>query len=714
MALQRQSHRGLGDFSSVLARRWTVLFLALVLSLGWAFVSYKPGMTEYESSVQIRFIPPHSRDPLFGDVSNLTEHERSLEAQANFLTSPEFTRLVAQQAIIEQMAKARRHGPSMIWPGLDAGLKRAAETVTPQVSQDPATQSLTLRFRSTSREQVATAAELVPRMFSKLNESRINRKHIDIKRFIRKKLQLFQDREKDLTQRIWELRGSANAYVMGEEALVQAEKMLADTSLQREVAQASLEEYRAQIDVARAVGVESPDPSDEVVDRLLEKLADLEYDRTMLLRDYTEAHPDVRDVSEEIALTRATLETKLGELIDRGVSAVSPLDSYQRQVTEAMGLEIELGALERKERALRGALGDSIRNAQNIAGFQQQLGELEADAKYFRDLWRQFHSKLVNLELSIEMDREGQGYVEVVSQLVPAPDAIRRSDALKHFSVWILFGVLVGVLGALYLEYSDTSIKTESQARRWLGAPVLGEIPALKEIRRKAFQELIPEFGQGRPTMEAFRNLRTQVEFKSIDKPRRSLLVTSARPGEGKTSVLSNLAVAFAQKGDRTLMVDCDLRRPSLTRHMDLAPSPGLSNAVMGEVAWRDAVQETDLPNLWVMTVGDVPVHPSELLDSAQMRLLVEEFSSTYDRVLFDTSSALAVTDAAVLGAIVDGVILVVKAGKTPWRQAQRSLEILDGAGADVLGVALNEAPGYGGAFGYDYYYSDAGVGEAG
>jgi capsular exopolysaccharide synthesis family protein len=379
-----------------------------------------------------------------------------------------------------------------------------------------------------------------------------------------------------------------------------------------------------------------------------------------------------------------------------------------------MGLEIELGALERKERALRGALGDSIRNAQNIAGFQQQLGELEADAKYFRDLWRQFHSKLVNLELSIEMDREGQGYVEVVSQLVPAPDAISRSDALKHFSVWILFGVLVGVLGALYLEYSDTSIKTESQARRWLGAPVLGEIPALKEIRRKAFQELIPEFGQGRPTMEAFRNLRTQVEFKSIDKPRRSLLVTSARPGEGKTSVLSNLAVAFAQKGDRTLMVDCDLRRPSLTRHMDLAPSPGLSNAVMGEVAWRDAVQETDLPNLWVMTVGDVPVHPSELLDSAQMRLLVEEFSSTYDRVLFDTSSALAVTDAAVLGAIVDGVILVVKAGKTPWRQAQRSLEILDGAGAHVLGVALNEVPRTGKAFGYDYYYSEAGVGEAG
>ncbi|MCA9442067.1 MAG: protein tyrosine kinase, partial [Candidatus Omnitrophica bacterium] len=167
-----------------------------------------------------------------------------------------------------------------------------------------------------------------------------------------------------------------------------------------------------------------------------------------------------------------------------------------------------------------------------------------------------------------------------------------------HYLVWTFFGLLVGIVFAYFLDYNDTSIKSEMDVRRWLGLPLLSSIPTLREIRKKTFREIMPEFEMGRQTMESFRTLRTQVEFKGIDKPLKTLLVTSTRPSEGKTAIMTNLAVTFAQKGEQTLLVDCDLRRPSLHRHLDLNRSPGLSNILMGDLPWRQALQETDMPNL--------------------------------------------------------------------------------------------------------------------
>ncbi|MCA9438177.1 MAG: CpsD/CapB family tyrosine-protein kinase, partial [Candidatus Omnitrophica bacterium] len=245
----------------------------------------------------------------------------------------------------------------------------------------------------------------------------------------------------------------------------------------------------------------------------------------------------------------------------------------------------------------------------------------------------------------------------------------------------------------------------EFDVRRWLGLPLLASVPTLKQIKRRPFRDVIPEFEQGRQTMEAFRTLRTQVEFKAIDRPMNTILVTSTRPSEGKTAVMTNLAVTFAQKGENVLLVDCDLRRPALHRHMELDRSPGLSNTLMGEISWKTAVQETEVPNLWVLTAGDITVNPSELLSSSQMRGLVDELSASYDRVLFDMSSVLAVTDSAIMGSMVDGVLLVVKAYKTPRHYIQQAIEIMHNVGSNMLGVVFNQVRRYGTAYYYYYYY---------
>ncbi|MCA9437286.1 MAG: CpsD/CapB family tyrosine-protein kinase, partial [Candidatus Omnitrophica bacterium] len=126
---------------------------------------------------------------------------------------------------------------------------------------------------------------------------------------------------------------------------------------------------------------------------------------------------------------------------------------------------------------------------------------------------------------------------------------------------------------------------------------------------------------------------------------------------------------------------------------------------LMGDLPWRQALQETDMPNLWVLTAGDLTVNPSELLSSRQMRDLIDEFSINYDRVLFDMSSVLAVTDSAILGSVVDGVILVVKAYKTPRSYIQQAIEIMHNVGSNMVGVVFNQVRRYGSAYYYYYYY---------
>ncbi|MCA9419229.1 MAG: hypothetical protein KC917_23340, partial [Candidatus Omnitrophica bacterium] len=218
-----------------------------------------------------------SRDVFFKDVTNVLGRERSLEAQEEFLKSNEFLTLVAQQAVIEQMAKARTVGGSAIWNNLDVSLEAAKNVVKDfDIVRNDISQTISLRFSGPSRDQVAVISELVPRMFSQLNKSRVNRKYGEIRNFIRHKLRDFQDREKDLMQSIWTLRGSTNAYSLGEDALRITENTLADVRLKKDLTKASLQEYKEQLDRIKNENVGELDYTEQLVQRLQTKLVDLE------------------------------------------------------------------------------------------------------------------------------------------------------------------------------------------------------------------------------------------------------------------------------------------------------------------------------------------------------------------------------------------------------------------------------------------------------
>jgi non-specific protein-tyrosine kinase len=193
------------------------------------------------------------------------------------------------------------------------------------------------------------------------------------------------------------------------------------------------------------------------------------------------------------------------------------------------------------------------------------------------------------------------------------------------------------------------------------------------------------------PVAEAYRSLRTNLEFSSLDRPLRTLLLTSPGPDEGKSTTLANLAVTAAQAGRRVIVADCDLRRPRQHEIFGISNGVGLTTMVRDESALaRLPLQETEVPGLWVLPSGPPPPNPAELLASQRMSQVIGRLTEQADLVLLDTPPIVAVTDAAVLASKVDGVVLIINAGSTKRQFAQRAQELLQRVNARLIGAILN------------------------
>ncbi|GEN54633.1 CpsD/CapB family tyrosine-protein kinase [Halobacillus faecis] len=193
------------------------------------------------------------------------------------------------------------------------------------------------------------------------------------------------------------------------------------------------------------------------------------------------------------------------------------------------------------------------------------------------------------------------------------------------------------------------------------------------------------------PIAEQFRTIRTNLQFTSVDQELESMLVTSASPAEGKSITTANTAVVFAQQGKKTLLVDADLRKPTIHYTFRVANTSGLSNYLVGNEQVFKLASETHIDNLDVVTCGPIPPNPSELLGSKKMQRFIEEAKQSYDMIVFDTPPVLAVTDSQVLSNFVDGVLLVVRSKQTEKEAAVKAKESLEQAQANILGVVLND-----------------------
>lgn len=201
---------------------------------------------------------------------------------------------------------------------------------------------------------------------------------------------------------------------------------------------------------------------------------------------------------------------------------------------------------------------------------------------------------------------------------------------------------------------------------------------------------------------EAFRTLRTNIQFSTLDQEIKTIVVTSSQPDEGKSTIISNLAITFAENNKKVLLIDCDLRKPIVHKNFALSNSDGLTSLVARESKLEECIKTTTISNLYILTSGPIPPNPAELLGSKKMKSLLKEFSEVFDIILLDTPPVLAVTDAQILSTLCDGVVLVTSFGQAEKNAVVRAKELIDKVGGRILGVVMNKVPNKSKSY---YYY---------
>ena len=282
------------------------------------------------------------------------------------------------------------------------------------------------------------------------------------------------------------------------------------------------------------------------------------------------------------------------------------------------------------------------------------------------------------------------------------PRAPARPNIRFNLLIALFGGATLAVGLGFFFEYVDNRIKTPEEVTQHLGLPFLGMVPALFE--KGIVNPLINDGVPGNFT-ESFRAMRTNLLFSSAEEGGRSVVITSTAPGEGKTVVATNLAIALAEAGQRVLVIDADLRRPRVHIVFDKPQEPGLSNLLVGSAKSSEAVRTTTVSGLWMMPAGLLPPDPAALLGSKRFKDLLGSLSQHFDWVVVDTPPVLAASDSSVVAHLVTGVLFVVGADMTSRQAGKRALEQLDHVRGKLIGAVLNRVDVQHNSYYYSSYY---------
>jgi polysaccharide biosynthesis transport protein len=364
-----------------------------------------------------------------------------------------------------------------------------------------------------------------------------------------------------------------------------------------------------------------------------------------------------------------------------------------------------------RENMLREALEKQKQEANQLNESAIEYNLLKRDSETYRTLYEGLLQKLKEAGVSAGLKSNNFRIVDAArSPLGPIEPNIPR-NLLFAF----VLGSATGIGLAFLLEGLDNTIRTTDQAQMISGLAPLGMIPLGSKSARegsnpkrlviassKEAVELVTQVRPQSQMAESYRALRTSLLLSNLGSPPKVIMVTSALPQEGKTTTSINCAVVLAQKGVRVLLIDADLRRPSIHKTLGMGPRTGLSNVLTGSTTVEQAITRTAvLPNLYVLPAGTPPPNPAELLASTNMRDMLEQLREQYDHIVIDTPPSLSVTDAVVLSPRADAVVLVIRSGQTTKQALRRSRDILAQVNAKVVGVLLNAVD----LSSPDYYY---------
>lgn len=706
-------------------RKWTIIFFTAIAT-GLGYLWYVKSEPIYETSAQVLIIK--RRGEASSPISLMQGelgYEDSMTTHAQVIKSPEIIRrAVANPDFgLPQLESFKdvplEHIHSVIIGDLVAGRAGGREA--------PDSQVLQLNYRSKNGLDAKTVVKAVLKSYEDfLGETYqdINNETISLITEANDKL---TKKLEDENLKIQEYEKSVPVEVSAyKDGLTKAEldlKQAFDALKELESRKLAISSLLATIESAQQQG-----KSAEVLLQLVEKNSSwkdsrLERERSTsqnemfplllahqeALAKYGPKHPKVLEIELKIkAVTEhiSSIETSSVDAMQQ--EQMKPEQLLAKNI-ETLRLELENADLQ-KQGMLEG-IEVLKKEASFLKKFASELRALYENREKTQEL---FDSVLAKFN-QISLVRNHGGFD--TKTIWPADDIWQVEPKMfKCLSIGGFAGFMVGLAIACLVDLADKSYRNAEQVRQELGAPLLGHIPVIPELKRAkrnkqptvGISDSLLAFHKPRSTIaEAYRAVRTGLNFGIRGEGHRVIQVTSPDPGDGKSTFTANLAVSLAQTGKRVLLADADFRRPRVAKIFGVDPSYGLCGAIQGTADVHEAVLPSGVENLWLLPSGPRPANPSELLGSQRFREIIEQLRDDYDYVLIDTPPVLAVTDPCVVAPRVDGVVLLIRITKDVRPHARRTMESLHELGANILGVVVNGVggvrPGTGDVFGSQY-----------
>ncbi|WP_447972476.1 GumC family protein [Nitrospira sp. Kam-Ns4a] len=685
------------DFWLIVRRRKAIIIFTIVLvAVFTAVMPYVVGPAPiYKASSRVKYERSTTASGLLQETVAVSEGS-DIGTQAEVIRSfPVMERVAKMLGLIDKDLDPKDVRANPEYLDIIYGIQSHIEA-----AQEGTTNILRITATAADPRLAERYATLTAEAYREENIYNRNRQVIEAKRFVEAQLKTLEASLHESEQRLREFKEQEGQVFVTEEArqaLDQYNKLEAEL----EQLQRVKKEIIGQLESLRKEGSSAAEAtrvySDEVealISTLNKRLSDLSQERDNLLIHYTPKHALVQDLDKKI------------------------LNVKQEMIRE---LETKLATFNSREKAIQESIGRYKERYLSLPQAAIQLSRLERDVMINSNLYAALKAK--HQEFLIR----GAEQIEEVTIIEPALAPTRPTNApnlpLNAF-LGILMGTMVGLVAAFLKESFDTSIGTIEEVESYLKVPVLGVIPRVdrKEIEREIqaqFKEkldketldlychLVALFDPQSPLAEGYRSLRTNIQFAGGLQGNRVLAFVSAGAQEGKTTSAVNLAIALAQDGKRVLLVDGDLRKPSVHERLGLEQSPGLSDVLLGTVPPLEAIRTvTDLmlgklgvdqvvnapgiDNLNVLPSGKRPDNPSEFLNSPRLLDLIEMARKEYDITIFDCPPILPVTDGVTVGSKVDGVIMVYQVGKVGRNALRRAKTLLENAKGLLIGIVLS------------------------
>lgn len=403
------------------------------------------------------------------------------------------------------------------------------------------------------------------------------------------------------------------------------------------------------------------------------------------LLDKTAKHPDVLDLDRQIAATELELDLALREQHELDPQ----LATLKLQST---------GLVQRREELIE-IVAETVRIAGTYPEKGRRIAELQLAADATQSIYKSLLEQRYQIAVAEAMTVSDMRGVEPAK----APDRPAAPKLLVYLVLGCVVGIGMGFSLVFLFEYIDDTVKGQDEIRQVWPIGVLGLIPRHK-LKTGA---LIHELAATDPLFEAYRAVRNGIAFAGVDSPINIVAVTSSIPSEGKSTIVANLGICLAQDGQRVVIVDCDLRRPTQHRAFPtLSNDRGVSTVLSQNMALADAVQATPVANLSVLASGPLPANPGRLVESLRLRQMLQELSRSFDMVLVDAPPVLAVGDALSLSRAVKGTIVVIEANRTTRRMLADVRARLEAGGIEPIGVVINKVDAKSGNYGYYHGYA--------